>query len=176
MSVFGLVGLQDARALQRLMESNAGYAVRIQGYGVEPGAAQEALTALPPNAVAAQKRGYGLWEGNRLLAFADVIIGWPEPGTAHIGLLMTDSERVGEGHGRRLHEAIVTELRGAEGLCCLRLAIVDANADVAEPFWKKMGYQPTSQVAPHRQGTVESASRIWRRKLGCGAEASAGPI
>ncbi|UYQ76492.1 GNAT family N-acetyltransferase [Glutamicibacter sp. JL.03c] len=111
-----------------------------------------------------------------MLAFADVIIGWPEPETAHIGLLMTDSERVGEGLGRRLHESIVTELRGAEGLCCLRLAIVDANADVAEPFWKKMGYQPTSQVAPHRQGTVESASRIWRRQLGCGAEASAGTI
>ncbi|MDO5739069.1 MAG: GNAT family N-acetyltransferase [Ornithinimicrobium sp.] len=49
-------------------------------------------------------------EGELLVAFADVIVGWPNPSTAHIGLLMTDGARVGRGLGRALHTAVVEKL------------------------------------------------------------------
>ncbi|QIV86067.1 GNAT family N-acetyltransferase [Glutamicibacter mishrai] len=165
MNRFKPVELGDAPALQRLMETNAGYTFRISGSEVEPCAAQDALTALPPSVSAEQKRGFGLWDGDLLVAFCDVIIGWPEPCTAHIGLLMTDSLRARQGLGHELHEAMVSELLKIDVLQDLRLAIVDSNAGAAEPFWKSLGYKPTGEVAAYRRATVESRSRIWRRTL-----------
>jgi len=165
MNRFGPVGLDDALALQRLMETNAGYTLRISGREVEPSAAQEALAALPPHISAEQKRGFGLWDEGVLLAFSDVIIGWPEPCTVHIGLLMTDSHRPRQGLGRELHQAIVSELLKIDVLQDLRLAIVNSNVGVAEPLWKSLGYKPTGEAAAYRSGTVESRSRIWRRAL-----------
>ncbi|UTT38625.1 GNAT family N-acetyltransferase [Glutamicibacter mishrai] len=165
MNRFKPVELGDAPALQRLMETNAGYTFRISGSEVEPRAALDALTALPPLVSAEQKCGFGLWDGELLLAFCDVIIGWPEPCTAHIGLLMTDSHRPRQGLGCELHEAMVSELLKIDVLRNLRLAIVETNAAAGEPFWKSLGYRPTGETAAYRSGSVESRSRIWCRTL-----------
>jgi len=162
---FRQVGLHDAEALQQLMELNADYTLRVQGTSVAEGAAIEALTALPPNTTNKQKFGFGLWEAGKLIAFADVIQSWPEPDTAHIGLLMTDPRRRGEGLGRQLHESIISEMSMVQGLMWLRISIVEANAEIAEPFWIKMGYTPTDVVAPYSYASVESRSRIWHRRL-----------
>lgn len=165
MITFGEVGLQDVEALQRLMESNTDYTLRVQGTMVGGGAAQEALTALPSNTTARQKLGFGLWQGEKLLAFADVISGWPEANTAHIGLLMSDGRRHGKGLGRKLHQLLVGELSKDEGLEWLRLSIVATNAEMAKPFWIKLGYTPTDELVPYRHTTVDSQVQIWKRQL-----------
>lgn len=65
----------DVSALQRLMLSNPGYARRVQGGAVGADAAREVLAALPPGVERDQKWGLGVWEGDLLVAFADVIVG-----------------------------------------------------------------------------------------------------
>lgn len=153
----------DVSALQRLMLSNPGYARRVQGGAVGADAAREVLAALPPGVERDQKWGLGVWEGDLLVAFADVIVGWPDPSSAHIGLLMTDGAREGQGLGRTLHTAIVQELLELRTVETLRLSIVDTNAAVAEPFWIKMDYSATGEAVPYESGAVSSTARIWVR-------------
>lgn len=155
----------DLRAVQRLMESNAGYSERVDGDAPGPNAAREVLTALPPGVGGSQKVDLGLWSGGCLVALADVIIGWPTPSVAHIGLLMTDGTRHGRGLGRRMHQTVVEALRDEPQIQSLRLSIVGTNADVAEPFWTALGYQRTGESTPYSSGAVESIARIWVRPV-----------
>lgn len=156
----------DVSALQRLMLSNEGYTRRIEGGALGADAAQQVLSALPPGTTPEQKWCLGLWEGDLLVAFADVIVGWPEALTAHIGLLMTHGARVGRGLGRTLHTAVVEKLiglRSVERRCDWRSWI--RTRRVAEPFWIKMGYVAAGEVVPYESGTVVSTARIWVRPL-----------
>lgn len=160
-----LIDSRQSKALQRLMESNAQYSRLVEGRAPTPTAASDALSALPPNASYSQKVDLGLWDGREFVAFADVIIGWPTKTVAHIGLLMTDGARQGEGLGRMMHKAVIDLVAQSPDIKSLRLSVVDTNADLAEPFWKKLGYVPTGESAPYVSGSVESTARIWVRPV-----------
>ncbi len=160
----------QASAVQRVLEANPVYALRVGGALPAPNAADDVLTALPPNVDTVQKLNTGLWEDEALVAFADVIFGWPASGTAHIGLLMTDGIRHGGGLGRRMHEVVIDAVRERPQIKSLRLSIVDTNADLAEPFWKKLRYEPTGEAKPQSSGDAESVARIWSRSVETGAD------
>lgn len=160
-----VVARDDATAVQRLMETNAGYSERVEGVGPRPNAAQEVLTVLPPGIGGSQKVNLGLWSGERLVALADFIIGWPTPSVAHIGLLMTDGTRHCQGLGRRMHQTVVEALLEHPQIQSLRLSIVDTNADDAEPFWDALGYRRTGAFTPYSSGAVESIARVWSRPV-----------
>ena len=132
-------------ALQRMMESNLEYSRRVGGTELAPEAASEALSALPPGVLNSQKVDLGLWDGQELVAFADVILGWPAESVAHVGLLMTHGARQGGGLGRVMHDAVIDLVGRTPNIQSLRLSIVDTNADLAEPFWAKLGYEPTGE-------------------------------
>ncbi|MDR0960608.1 MAG: GNAT family N-acetyltransferase [Propionibacteriaceae bacterium] len=160
-----LITRTDAAAVQRILESNPDYSRRVKGAPSGIGAAEEALSALPPAVDIHQKVDLGLWEGPDLVAFADVIVGWPTDSTAHIGLLITHGARHGEGLGRAMHDAVIDYVSSHSAIQTLRLAIVDTNAEIAEPFWMKLGYEPTGEASRYASGDVESMSRIWARSL-----------
>ena len=81
---FGSQGERDVRALQDLLEAAPGYALRVTGRPPGPADAREALEALPPGLAPTAKVGFALRAGSELIAFADVLHGWPRPETAHI--------------------------------------------------------------------------------------------
>lgn len=93
-----VIGSEQSMAVQQILDSNAEYSRRVSGAGPTADAAIEVLSALPPGVSTSQKVDLGLWDGESLVAFADVIVGWPSAAVAHIGLLMTDGARQGEGH------------------------------------------------------------------------------
>lgn len=160
-----LIRRTDSAAVQRILESNPEYSRRVGGEPSGPEAAEAVLSALPPAVDAAQKADLGLWDGPELVAFADVILGWPTEPVAHIGLLMTDGARHGEGLGRQMHDAVVDHASRDSTIQTLRLSIVETNADLAEPFWARLGYEPTGDVSTYVSGDVESTARIWGRPL-----------
>nr|WP_245346914.1 GNAT family N-acetyltransferase [Arthrobacter stackebrandtii] len=106
-----------------------------------------------------------MWDGQELVAVADVIIGWPAESVAHIGLLMTDSACQGAGLGRLIHEAVIELARRVPSIHTLRLSIVETNADLVAPFWTKIGYEHTGEAVPYISGSVESVARIWTRSV-----------
>lgn len=157
---------RDLSAVQRLLNSNSEYSRRVTGEGPVQTAADEIFAALPPDVDPSQKVNLGLWDGADLIAFADVIIGWPDASTAHVGLLITDGARQGEGFGRTMHDAVARLVSENPPIRTLRISIVDTNADLAERFWVKLGYEPTGEASPYSSGSVESIARIWMRPVG----------
>ncbi|GAA4735382.1 hypothetical protein GCM10023216_30360 [Isoptericola chiayiensis] len=66
------------------------------------------------------------------------------------------------GRAPRRHDAVERVARWPE-ISRLRLAVVDTNRDVAAPFWRALGYEPTGDVTPFESGSVRSTARIWAR-------------
>ncbi|SOC88107.1 Acetyltransferase (GNAT) family protein [Curtobacterium sp. 314Chir4.1] len=146
-------------------------------------ALQDLLESVPDGFDPAGKAGLGLWEGERLVAFADVLLGYPVPSTAYIGLLVVRGGEQGRGLGRAMHEAVVERVRAAsEGSRTghsdverlpvervpverLRLGVVATNASVAEPFWRALGYEPTGEEQPYRYDHLVSTVALWERPL-----------
>ncbi|MCC8907466.1 GNAT family N-acetyltransferase [Curtobacterium sp. GD1] len=173
----------DVAALQDLLESVPDYALRITGYPPGPSDGLSALLSVPDGFDPAGKVGLGLWEGERLVAFADVLLGYPSPAVAYIGLLVVRGGEQGRGLGRAMHDAVVGRVRAASGRSAvgrsgversgverlrverLRLGIVASNASVAEPFWRALGYEPTGEEKPYRYDHLVSTVALWERPL-----------
>ena len=155
----------DADALQLLLESLPSYSIQITGYPPGPSDALSALISVPPYFDRTQKIGLGLWEGDMLVGFADVLLGYPEPAVAYIGLLAVHRDRQRRGLGRELHEGVVSLARQTSGVDRLRLGTVATTAPVAEPFWSALAYRPTGEVKPYVYDHLSSTVAMWERKL-----------
>ncbi|OIH92837.1 GNAT family N-acetyltransferase [Curtobacterium sp. MCBA15_001] len=155
----------DVDALQELIESYPAYAERVTGHPPGSSDALSALISVPPDFDPAGKRGIGLWDDGVLIAFADVLFGWPDTSTAHIGLLLVHGAHHGQGVGRRLHEAVLDRVLQEVNATQMRLGIVERNAAHAEPFWSALGYAPTGEVKPYRYDKLESTVSIWTRPV-----------
>lgn len=165
---------RDVAALQDLLESVPDYAERITGYPPGPSDGLSALIGVPDGFDPSGKHGLGLWDGDRLVAFADVLLGYPAPEVAYIGLLVVRGGAHGQGLGRAMHDEVVAFARASVGvgvpassvpITRLRLGIVATNADVAEPFWRSLGYEPTGETKPYRYDRLESTVTLWERPL-----------
>ncbi len=156
----------DVGALQELIESQADYTERITGYPPGPSDALSTLLMRPEGMAENAKCVYGAWEEGRLVGAVDVIVGYPRADVAFIGLLLVHGTVAGRGYGRRTHDLVVGAIREeAPHVQTLRLAIVDTNAEQAEPFWKALGYQPTGEAKPYRYDQLTSTSRLWERSM-----------
>lgn len=160
----------DAPLVQELLEAAPDYTRRTQARDVAPTDGTGVLTAVPPGLDPRAKTVLGLCDdAGSLLALADVLHGWPEPDTARIGLLLVRQDAQGAGLGRLLHETLLAQVRLHAGLRLVRAGIVSTNAEVAVPFWQRMGYRPTAEVHPHQpQGALQGAemtTTIWEREI-----------
>ncbi len=163
---FRLLGADDVDAVQELLESVPSYAERITGYPPGPSDGLSALISVPDGFDPEGKYGLGLWDGEVLVAFADVLVGYPDAAAVFVGLLVVRGDRQGSGIGRAMHDALVAWVRGrAASTRRLRLGIVATNAEVAEPFWQALGYAPTGEVKPYRYDRLVSTVALWERPL-----------
>ncbi len=164
------LGTDDVDELQALLETVPEYAERITGYPPGPSDGLSVLLSVPDGFDPAGKHGLGLWEDGRLVAFADVLVGYPTSSVAYIGLLVVRGGLHGRGLGRAMHDTVVSFLRSVDGAPVdrLRLGIVATNADLAEPFWHALGYEATGETKPYRYDHLESTVALRERPLGGG--------
>ena len=159
-----LLNEHDVEALQELLESQPEYAEQLTGYPPGPSDALSALLSVPPDLDPARKRALGLWKGRALVAFADVLVGYPDPSTAYVGLLIVHRRHTRQGLGRRLHHALDSLLAEEPGLERLRVGLISTTAAASEPFWGAMGYQPTQEQKPYRYAHVVGTVTFWKRE------------
>ncbi len=138
---------------------------RITGHPPGPSDAFSALTTLPPGLDAANKHAIGLWEVGELLAFADVLFGYPDPEVIYVGLLIARRVHRGKGLGHELHDAILQRALEEPAFTRMRLGIVQTNAKIAEPFWRRRGYRPTGEQKPYRYDHLTSSVTLWERPI-----------
>ena len=126
--------------VQRFLEANPEYYLRVAGEPPGPDAAKEELEALPPSE----------WDFERksLLAFRDAsgaIIGVAETvanlfaaGVWHIGLFIIATRLHGSGAAQLWYGALESWMR-SQGGEWIRLGVAQGNTQ-AERFWERLGY------------------------------------
>lgn len=160
----------DEARLQALIESDPGYAERITGYPPGPSDAVSLLISRPPDLDEDDKIVRGIVistpTGDELAGVLDVLRGWPDEHTVHVGLLLVHLARRRQGIGRRAVARLTELARTWPGITGLRVALVQANAGESDAFWASCGFSSTGERVPYRYAHVDSVSEIHHRALG----------
>lgn len=85
----------------------------------------EDMTALPPGKCAADKHYLGFFDRETLVAVLDLILDYPQEGTAYLGFFMTKKATQGRGIGSALIGELLDELRKAS---CKKCALPSTGA------------------------------------------------
>ncbi|MBK9516555.1 MAG: GNAT family N-acetyltransferase [Anaeromyxobacter sp.] len=136
-------GRRDAPALQRVLEGAPGYHEATEGGPADPGAADHLLDEAEADPlrrvwlVAARRDGAPV-------GLLDVWLDQPEPGTAHLGLLVLREAVQGQGYGAEAAAALERGLAAA-GFGTLRLSVGDENPG-AQAFWTRLGFAAVGRL------------------------------
>jgi GNAT superfamily N-acetyltransferase len=130
--------IDDAPALQGLLERCSEFWELVEGVPPAADTAVKELTSMAPGKTADDTFTFGVFEDDRLIAFAHVTRDCPKPSEWWIALLMLDPSQRGRGLGAEIHREIV-EWVAAHGGASLWLAVQTQN-ERAEKFWLRQGY------------------------------------
>ncbi len=129
--------------LQGCLDGAPDYYRRTQGRPAGPSAAADLFA----DAEADPARRVYLIEprlGGPAVGVLDLHLHYPEPGTAHIGLLLIRESCQGMGYGREIAAAVEMALAGA-GYRALRLSVTDENQG-ARDFWSRVGFAEVGRL------------------------------
>ncbi len=136
-------GLGDVPALQAVLEAAPGYHELVNGCPAPPDAARDLLADAEADA---DRRLLIAWpaDGGLAAGVVDLQLHWPEPGAAHVRLLLLREALHGRGLGREVAAAVAGFLAG-EGFRALRLSVTAGN-DGAREFWERVGFPPVDRL------------------------------
>jgi len=132
-----------AAALQACLDGCPDYFERTEGAAAGEDAAADLLDETEADPL---RRLYlfSLKRGGAPAALLDLWLDQPEPGTAHLGLLLVREALQGQGLGGEAVAALEAAL-GAAGCRLLRLSVTDENRQV-EGFWERLGFAPVGRL------------------------------
>jgi RimJ/RimL family protein N-acetyltransferase len=142
-----LAGLEAERAdqdrLQACLEAAPGYFLLTEGAPPAPDAAarlldESELDPLRRVLLLASRRG------GEPVGLVDLWLDQPEPGTAHLGLLLVRERLQGQGYGAEATTALERSLAQA-GYSLLRLSVGDENPG-ARAFWERLGFAEVGRL------------------------------
>lgn len=118
---------------------------------------KENLTALPPGKTMDDKFFVGFYQEGQLVALLDLILDYPDAGTAYIGWFMMNREFQGKGIGGSIVGEILSFLK-EENFCSVELGYIKGN-EQAEHFWRKNGFAATGTEAWTENYTIVKMQR-----------------
>ena len=102
---------------------------------------REDLTKLPPRTTSEDKYFLGYFRDGRLWGALDLILHFPNPETAFVGLFILRKDLQGRGVGTALVSELMDLLKD-QGFRSVRLGRVKGNPE-SEAFWVKNQFTPT---------------------------------
>jgi GNAT superfamily N-acetyltransferase len=138
----------ELRALQRVTESDEGFALRVTGHPPGSADARSTLMFVPEGKSPDDKVAFGVWVDDQL-----------------VGLLQIDHDRQGQGIGAAARQALDREVAARWPWARrLRLSVVRTNDQVLG-FWRRMGFTETGEVRPWRYHKLESEVLLMDRPV-----------
>lgn len=136
-------GSGDLDALQALLEASPGYHRLVEGRPAGENAAADLLADAEADP---DRRLLLLWPttGTMAAGVVDLQMHWPEPGAAHVRLLLLRESLQGRGLGREAAAGLEEALR-QEGFRALRLSVTVENGG-ARAFWERVGFPPVERL------------------------------
>ena len=151
-------------ALRRVLDASPRYAHLVTGVPPGPADAQSLYTMVPDGKAYDDKFVLGIHDGDTMVGCIDLIRGYPDPQTAHIGLLLVDEAHQGRGVGRAAYCAMEELVRRWGSCSRIRLGVVRTN-DRAAAFWPRLGFAATGEVKPYRYGAIVSEVVVYAKAL-----------
>lgn len=111
---------------------------------LSPASFEAMLRSRPPGMEPSGKHNLVSVEAGEMLGFVELLIDYPDPLTATIGLLIVRADLHGQGIGGCLLEATFGELR-RRGVREVFLSCA-SDAERAARFWQRHGFGPTGDV------------------------------
>jgi GNAT superfamily N-acetyltransferase len=112
-------GPEELAVLQRVMESDEYYFLRVTGHAPGPADAQSTLMFVPDGKSPEDKAPLGVWADDELVGILDLLLRYLDDETLYIGLLLIDRGRQGQGIGTAAYQTLERELlpagRGSGG-------------------------------------------------------------
>lgn len=116
------------------------------------------FTDLPPNTTFSQKFVLGFYNNQKLLAFCDLILNYPNTQSAMIGLLMVDQNFQGQGIGKNIVKKILEVLKLKSIKFC-EIGVIDNNIE-GLAFWQKMGFDSYSQKTQDKLTFIKMRKKL----------------
>jgi GNAT superfamily N-acetyltransferase len=147
---------EEMTALQRVFECSPTYFERVTG---APADAQSTYSALPEGKRYEDKFVFGIFSGQTMIGCIDLLRGFPDQHTAHIGLLLIAEGHQRHGIGKEALRQLESFVRAWGSCSSLRAGVVGTNSDVL-PFWTGQGFRRTGESKPYSYNHVESSVEI----------------
>jgi GNAT superfamily N-acetyltransferase len=156
---------QEMAELQHVLEAAPTYAERITGAPPGSADAQSVYSVLPPDKGYEDKFVLGVYLEDVMIGCVDLIRGYPDGHTAHLGLLLLAESYQRRGIGKAAYLAVEDYVRrwGPEWTR-VRIGVVRTNEEVLS-FWTKLGFAPTGEVKPYRYANVASETLVLCKSL-----------
>ena len=153
---------EELAALQRVMESDEDYALRVTGHPPGPADAQSTLVFVhSPD----DKAPFGVWADGELVGVLDLLLRYPDDETVYLGLLLIERGHQGQGIGAGAVQALEREVAARWPWARrLRLSVVRTNDNVLG-FWRRMGFTETGEVRPWRYDKLSSEAILMDKPL-----------
>ena len=151
-----MMGESDVERIYELCRKNSLYYQYCPPFVSEESIISDMKT-LPPNKDMRDKYYVGYFDGERLIAVMDLIMGFPDETTAFIGFFMTDAAIQNTGIGSGIIEDLCVYLAQI-GISKVRLGRVKDNPQ-AEHFWHKNKFVETGVFYDTDKYTVIVAQR-----------------
>ena len=137
------VSAGDLLALQELLAAAPAYHELVDGAPAGPSAAVDLLADAEADA---DRRLLLLWpaSGSPAVGLVDLQLHWPDPGAAHVRLLLLRESLHGRGLGREAAAGLELALR-RDGFRALRLSVTGEN-EGARAFWERIGFAPVARL------------------------------
>ncbi|HRE60342.1 MAG TPA: GNAT family N-acetyltransferase [Micropepsaceae bacterium] len=128
----------DAPGLQALFESDAAYALLVEGRLPGPNAGKETITDRPENFAPEELAKLILRDGDgRIAAFVDLLRHYPREGIIWLGLVFVAPHARG-GMGKKLMQALHATAARC-GFDAMQLGVVEGNR--AQQLYERLGYR-----------------------------------
>ncbi len=151
-----MMGESDVERIYELCRKNSLYYQYCPPFVSEESIISD-MKALPPNKDMRDKYYVGYFDGERLIAVMDLIMGFPDETTAFIGFFMTDAAIQNTGIGSGIIEDLCVYLTQI-GISKVRLGRVKDNPQ-AKHFWHKNKFVETGAFYDTDKYTVIVAQR-----------------
>jgi len=133
------LGPADIPQIQRLFERCTEFFQLVNGAPPGPEDGEKELNAIAPGRTIDDVFCFGVFDGDRLLAFAGLSRDFPKPSEWWLGLLLIDPAERGRGLGARIHQELVDWIAAQSGTM-LWIAVQTQNVD-GERFWRRIGFE-----------------------------------
>ena len=159
-----LLQLEDATALQALLEKGADYSQLVTGSPPDSSAAYSLLTDYPEGKTPNDKFIIGISiEQKDLIGVLDAIRDYPAQHYWWLGLLLFDPKYRGQGLGQQVYRAF-EQWVSQQGAQRIYLGVVEQNQR-AYQFWQTLGFEEVEKKHARHVGNVEHVIIVMMRTL-----------